>query len=425
MRRLDRIVVKRVLMVAFHYPPMRGSSGIQRALKFSQYLPRSGWQPLVLSVHPRAYPETSADQLAEVPTGLPICRSAAWDMARHLAIRGRYPGLLAQPDRWISWWLSAVPAGLALIRRHRPSVIWSSYPIATAHLVALTLHRLTGLPWVADQRDPLTEPGFPTDPRTRSIHQWIEMQAARRGAAIVCTTPGAMRACQARHPALSDGRLRLIANGYDEDNFNNAAAIGPPARDGTGMFRLLHSGLVYPSERDPRQLFAALRRLRAGGEIGADNFRLVLRAHGHEDFLRPLIVRHQIESLVELAPPLPYLDGLAEMLAADGLLLLQAGNCNHQIPAKLYEYLRAARPVLCLTDPAGDTAATLRDAGIDTIAMLDSEADIASALSRFLRLARHGAAPLASPGTIAGHSRAARTRELAALFDQIATRGNP
>jgi hypothetical protein len=108
------------------------------------------------------------------------------------------------------------------------------------------------------------------------------------------------------------------------------------------------------------------------------------------------------------------------MLAADGLLLLQAGNCNHQIPAKLYEYLRAGRPVLALTDPAGDTAATLRQAGIDAIAMLDSEADIVRALTRFLRLARKGEAPLATPAALARHSRAARTRELAALFDDIA-----
>jgi len=31
--------MKRILMIAFHYPPLRGSSGIQRTLKFSRYLP--------------------------------------------------------------------------------------------------------------------------------------------------------------------------------------------------------------------------------------------------------------------------------------------------------------------------------------------------------------------------------------------------
>ena len=60
------------------------------------------------------------------------------------------------------------------------------------------------------------------------------------------------------------------------------------------------------------------------------------------------------------------------MLRADGLLVMQASNCNEQIPAKMYEYLRARRPILGLTDAAGDTAGVLRSAGVDKIAALDS-----------------------------------------------------
>ena len=58
---------RRLLMVAYHFPPLAGSSGIQRALRFVQHLPSFGWQPLVLSAHPRAYERTSPDQLADVP----------------------------------------------------------------------------------------------------------------------------------------------------------------------------------------------------------------------------------------------------------------------------------------------------------------------------------------------------------------------
>ena len=55
----------------------------------------------------------------------------------------------ALPDRWTSWFWGAVPAGLSLIRRYKPRVLWSTFPIATSHLIALTLHRLTGIAWVA------------------------------------------------------------------------------------------------------------------------------------------------------------------------------------------------------------------------------------------------------------------------------------
>ena len=47
--------MKRVLMIAFHFPPLAGSSGIQRTLRFARHLPQFGWEPLVLTAHPRAY----------------------------------------------------------------------------------------------------------------------------------------------------------------------------------------------------------------------------------------------------------------------------------------------------------------------------------------------------------------------------------
>ncbi|MYM97503.1 glycosyltransferase [Duganella vulcania] len=407
-------MVKRVLMIAYHYPPLSGGSGIHRTHAFARHLPEHGWQPLVLTVHPRAYEDLGANHH---DAAIAVHRSFALDSSRHLALRGRYPELLAQPDRWISWWLGAVPAGLRLIRKHRPDAIWSSYPIATAHLIALSLHRLTGVPWIADQRDPMVDAGYPPDPRRRRIHGWIERQSIRHAAAVVCTTPGALLSLGQRHPLADERRLALIPNGYDESVFACAELTDRPA--GSKPFTLLHSGVIYPSERDPGPLFAALAKLLSEHRIGPDNFRLLLRASAHDGHLRMLMQRHPgLDKIIELAPALPYHQAVAEMLGADGLLLLQAANCNSQIPAKLYEYLRARRPLLALTDAAGDTAATLRAAGIDTIGQPDSAADIAAALLRFLHLCRTWQAPLASQKIITSHSRAARTLELATLLDR-------
>jgi hypothetical protein len=109
---------------------------------------------------------------------------------------------------------------------------------------------------------------------------------------------------------------------------------------------------------------------------------------------------------------------LAEMLRASGLLVLQAANCNRQVPAKLYEYLRARRPVLALTDPRGDTAAVLRNAGIDTIAALDSREDITRAIRRFVDFVETGRAPLPDESAVKSASRHSRTRELACVLSQ-------
>lgn len=62
--------VKRVLMIAYHFPPVQGSSGVQRTLKFCRYLPGYGWEPMVLTADRLAYPATEVGQIAEIPQGM-------------------------------------------------------------------------------------------------------------------------------------------------------------------------------------------------------------------------------------------------------------------------------------------------------------------------------------------------------------------
>ena len=249
-----------MLMIAYHFPPLAGSSGIQRTLRFVQQLPDSGWHPLVLTAHPRAYGATSPDLLREIPDGVHVARAFALDTSRHLAVAGRYPGFAARPDRWLLWWLGAVPAGLALVRRFRPRAIWSTYPIATAHLIGAALHRLTGLPWIADFRDPMAQDGYPEDPRVWRSFLRTEQRALRLASACTFTTPGALQMYRDRYREVPPERLQLIENGYDEGSFAGATAAGPLVE---GKLTLVHSGIVYPSERDPSQLIAALGLLGA------------------------------------------------------------------------------------------------------------------------------------------------------------------
>jgi hypothetical protein len=409
---MGEVMVKRVLMIAFHFPPLHGSSGIQRTLKFAKYLPQHDWEPLVLTAHPRAYTHTGADQLQDLPESTVVQRAFACDTSRHFAMFGRYPGWLAQPDRWVSWAAGAIPAGLRMIRRYRPQIIWSTYPIATAHLIGHALHRITGLPWIADFRDPMVDQDYPEHLLTRRIRQGIEKRTLQRCAATVATTPGVLRRYRERYP---EARCTLIENGYDESDFARLPAPHPAARP----FILLHSGLIYPSERDPSAFLQALGELARAGALAADRLRVVLRAPGHDDWLKARIALHGADGIVEVAPHLGYREALADMVNASGLLLLQAANCNEQIPAKLYEYLRMRRPILALTDAGGDTAATLRAAGIDTIAPLDSVNEIKRTLLRFIRDAEMGLAPLAKDALIAAYSRSTLTAQLAELMEEV------
>jgi hypothetical protein len=410
--------MKRLLMIAFHFPPLAGSSGIQRTIGFARHLPRFGWEPLILTAHPRAYERVSADQLTDLPSDTVVERAFALDTSRHIAVMGRYPAFAARPDRWVTWWLGAVPRGLAMIRNYRPHVIWSTYPVATAHMIGHTLHRLSGLPWIADFRDPMAQDGYPADPKTWESFRKIEEGALRSASFCVFAAPGAARRYRERYPDVAVARLAVVENGYDEESFTRLESPdkGPLL---PGTFTLVHSGIVYPSERDPTQLFQALRLMLDDGRLKPGELRLRLRAPAHEDMLVRLIDKFSVGELVELCPPIPYRDALREMGRADGLLVLQASNCNDQIPAKVYEYLRCRRPIVALTDPAGDTASLLRKAGIQNIAPLDSAEEIGLELRHFLDQTKRGEPALPNAALAAKASRSHRAGELGTLLDRL------
>lgn len=412
-------------MVAYHFPPLAGSSGIQRTLRFVQHLPSLGWQPLVLSADPRAYEKTSDDLMADVPAGTVVRRAFALDTARHLQIKGRYLGRMARPDRWISWKFDAVRQGLQLIKQFRPDVIWSTYPIATAHVIASRLHKKSGIPWVADFRDPMAQEGYPADPLTRQMYLDIEADAAAYASLCTFTTPGASREYQQRYPSAAE-RMVVLENGYDEESFASAPPpVGAqpvqsaPAAATRRPMVLLHSGIVYPEERDPTQLFMALGQLKKEGKLGPDDLKIRFRASVHDGLLNQLAQAHGALDFLELCPPIPYRQALAEMLAVDALLVMQASNCNAQIPAKIYEYLRAGKPILALTDPMGDTAGVLRDAGLDGIVKIDSAPDIAQALPAFVRDCGSGSAALPTVQAVQKASRHGRSVALAAMLDNL------
>jgi glycosyltransferase involved in cell wall biosynthesis len=402
-------------MVAFHFPPQHGSSGIQRTLRLVQDLPKYGWQPVVLTASLRAYESLSDGLIAEIPASVEVIRAPALDAARHLAVAGRYADFLARPDRWISWWPGAVIKGLLATRRHRFAAIWSTYPIATAHMIGISLSRWSQLPLVADFRDPMAQDGYPTDPKTHAQFCRIERDTIARSSLSLFTTEGAAGEYRSRYPQHAR-KIEVLENGYDERSFQVARADGPIH---AGKLTLLHSGVVYPKERDPRWLFEALGRLRREFPIEFDRLKVRFRASANESLLRGLAERERVADAVEIVPPVDYSGAIVEMMSADGLLLMQSASCNQQVPAKLYEYLRTRKPIIALTDPLGDTGRIIRTAGLDTVVPLDREDLILALIRRFLADPRE--LPVPTQAFVESASRSRRTAELAPLLDRIAS----
>lgn len=409
---------KTVLMVAYHFPPAAIGSGQLRTLGFVKYLPSLGWNPVVLSANARAYPRIDATSEELIPQSCLVYRAFALDARRHFGIRGKYPDFLAQPDRWVSWWPAAVRQGLRLIRRYRIRAIWSTYPIMTAHCIAYTLSRLTGLPWIADFRDPVMSSVAGQSRLTVSTQMRWEHRVVSNATHSVFTTTGAMQSCAERYSqTYRDGRMTVISNGYDEAAFS--ALPAPRLYQTDRPLRLVHSGLLYRSGRDPIPFFMALAHLKSTGIVNAEYLQVTLRASGCEVEYAAEIKRLGLNDLVSLAAPIPYQEALAEQADADALLLFQGSQYDRQIPVKLYEYLRIGRPIFALVGENGDTATLLRDIGGTVIAPLDETSVIVRRFGKFIRALKKGQVPKADKSIVWKYSRSQTAVMLARLLDQI------
>jgi hypothetical protein len=404
-----------VLMVAYQFPPFAESTGSQRVVSFVRHLPRHGWRPVILTAREGVYLETDDRTLAAVPQPLAVYRARGWDTARDLSVAGRYLRWLALPDRWVTWAAWACATGLRAVREQRPAALWATFPIPSATLAAVALHRLTGLPLVVDLRDPVVYEGWPADPTVRRAYAWIERQVVRHASRVVVTTPSARQLYLDRYPERAPRSFCLIGNGVDDDAIRVTDDVGGPAN---GPITLLHSGLMEIPDRDPSALLAAIAALRDHGQLAPGDLQVVFRATGQDDAYRIRVDEMRLADFVKVEPRLSRGEALAEMDRAHGLLIFQGSACNRQIPAKAYEYLARRRPIVGLCDPRGDTHDLLaRQWGVPYMADMADPAAIARTIASFIAAVRQGVAHVPPAGIVEHHTRRAAARELAALFD--------
>lgn len=435
----------RILQIAYHYPPM-GGAGVQRALKFSKYLPQFGIEPVVLSADDPDY-TADASLADEIPAGLQVHRVAHRPLLQRLmamrtspahppgaspnAAGGASPwcnalrdaalstyAALNFPDDKRGWARRALREAHAIVRDQKIELIFSSAPPASAHSLASRLARETGLPWVADHRDLWTEnPAYSAPRWRRAIDERSEAAWLRQADGVVTVTPSWRQRFAQRLGA--DGPVAFIPNGYDEADFTALPHVPHVPRDDS-VFRLVHTGTFY-GPRDPGLLLDGVERYLRAPVRGARPLRLRLIGNMGSRFAARLAgfdAAHP--GVVERVPYLPHREALAEMMAADALLLVVGtGQASRHravvagwLPGKIFEYLRAGLPILLLGDVQGDAAQIVRAHAPHRVADETQPERIAEALRALLG---NGAEP-ATGGDVRVYERRELARQLAAFF---------
>ena len=443
----------RVLVITYFFPPV-GGGGVVRTLKYVTYLPRWGWQPVVIAPGDPAFPVRDKSLIATLATDLEVHRTASLEpgrmptLATRLLSRRRSssagvevdltttsaPGsrsmrvlrkasigwnrvwaVLLFPESAIAWMPFAVRAGLKANKRRRIDVIYSSaLPIST-HIAAGLIKGRTHRAWVADFRDPWIGNPFAA-PMSRP-KRWMQRRTERwivKRADVVTVAVEAMRVQFAeRYPDLAH-KFVHIPNGYDRADL---IGIEPEAPPRPGGFHLLYAGSLYrPKELEVfllgvELLFARRPDLRERlkvdfvGRVNEANTRVAAEFTTSE----------RLGAVVAFEGFIPRRRALARMAGADALLQLMPDLAGAEIfvGGKLGEYLAFDRPILAVMPP-GEGRALVEGLPMGIVADVEP-GSVADALQRLL-----DDTPVPTPADPTGRfDRANLAGELADVLDTV------
>jgi glycosyltransferase involved in cell wall biosynthesis len=344
---------RKVLLATYYFPPC-GAVAVHRMLGLARYLPRFGWDPVIVAPPTARFEVEDPSLLNRVPPDTTVVRVPF--------PKGFLPKLQERFDPLSSWLSPAYAACKQVLRDHAIEAILTSGPPHCIQRLGMKLKRRTGLPWAICLRDPWHanrleghELPFPF----RQIEARREAAAFSRADLIIANTPIMRNGIAAAYPDATDKTI-VAPNGFDPEMFPRREHRPSPEK-----ITLVHAGEIYFG-RDPLPLLDALAEHKRSPVPGLP--RIEMKFFGRNTIegldLDKEIRSRDLSDRVTNCGVVPYGEALEAMLAADMLVLLHTPGYRMSVPAKLYEYLGARRPILALAEPDGDIDWVLQTSGV-------------------------------------------------------------
>lgn len=371
--------MKRVLIISYYWPP-NGGAGVYRWLKMSKYLPEYGWQPVVYTP---SNPEMAAEDpglVKEVGAAVEVIKrpitepfglykrftgrrqdervqtaflsersSGGWKEDLALWVRSNF----FVPDARVWWVRPSVRHLTAYLRQHPVDAIVSTGPPHSMHLIARGLKQATGMPWLADFRDPWTDIDYYGQLK---LSRWADRRHHRLERAVLQEADRVVTVSWrwADDLARIGGRpVEVITNGYDR------ADVPSPPEPVDERWSLVHVGSMSATRDLPGLWKALALRMETDAEL---RDRFMLRFIGPVD--HSVVDSATVAGLgghIERVGRLSHAEAMRAMQRARVLLLPinDTPNSAGILPGKLYEYLSVGRPIVAVGPAEADVARVL------------------------------------------------------------------
>ena len=440
--------MKRVLIISYYWPPT-GGSGVQRWVKFAKYLPSEGWEPVIYT--PENPEQLAVDESlgAEVPADTEIVKTRIvepYEMYKKLLRKSGHSkeavevnpvnaqnksflqkvamwvrGNLFRPDPRCLWIGPSVRFLKKYLKEHPIDLIVSTGPPQSMHMIGRRLALETGLPWIADFRDPWTKIFYfkhlSMTKATKKWHEKMEKKVLDDATCVVAVSP----LVQQEFQAMTQTPVELITNGFDECDFHDkpfAMAAGGPDMP----FTITHTGL-FAADGNPTVLWDVLAEKCSSCPKFKKLLRINLIGKTDEQIIKAICDVGLEENLQDMGYQ-HHARAIDEQRKASLLILPLRKEPEYKavLPGKLFEYLASWRPVLGIGQPDGAMSMILNNT--KTGVVLDWEDR--TSIERYIDMCweKHLAGQLKVANTdISQFTRRNLTRRMAQLFDRVTRNG--
>ena len=380
--------MKKVLILTYYWPPS-GGAGVQRWLKFVKYLRSFGYEPVVYTALNGEYPVLDESFFKDIPEGITIIKQPIWEpyqlykkvigqkkdqrvVSGFLQENGKKSlghrlslwlrGNVFIPDARRFWIRPSIKYLNQWLKENKVDLIVSTGPPHSMHMIGLGLKKKTGIPWLADFRDPWVNIDFAGD---LSMSNWAKNQNIKLEKLVLQNADQVVVVSELMAEEFRSKTKRpveVITNGYDPDDFE----IPDNLLRNDHFFSIVHTGSLNDRRNHP-ELWESIARLR--NDIPEFKELCRIRLIGKNDIsVRRSIELNGLEDCTEWIDYMPHATIISEQKSAS-VLLLSINNYGAEengffspkatLTGKLFEYLAAQRPILMIGPEDGQAADVL------------------------------------------------------------------
>ena len=361
--------MKKVLFITYYWPPS-GKASLHWPLKIIKHLPSFGWLPSVLTVDEDTFSQKDETFIKEIPSEVKVLRAKSFepfDVYKKFTGKGKDEQLIASetisnqnksfshrlsiwirmnifiPDARVGWYFPAVKVGLSLLNKEKVDAIVSIGPPHTTHLIGKKLASNFNLPHIPVFIDPWVDisyyRNFKRNELTLSIDNRLEKSVLQNAAAVAFVTETMKEDYIKKYSFLKE-KSNVLYWGYSEEDFRMDDGRWKTEEGKEAV--ILHAGNIFDYQ-NPKKFWKTLK-----SEIDKGRKLKLVFIGTVSPEIKQSITNAGLDLYTEYKGFLPYKEMLKEMMKASYLLVC-ATEPRH-VPGKLFEYLRAGKPIIAFGD---------------------------------------------------------------------------